>query len=203
MAILRIFEPIGIVFNEDLPPLNAVTRFILRRQCRREIEPFVLGYLFDRFPRLKSLVHEPWQKWDRVAQELIYDEEHLKLLESHFPPTLKQISMFEETNEVYNELLRRRLPMIGPDAIRVASPAVGAALEKRSLNCEKLSVAFIVGAKDFLQSYQRHWVWKHMRVLIVTSRILTCTADLKEITSLLRIAATAALSMPSLHTMVL
>ncbi|KAK1852462.1 hypothetical protein CCHR01_04907 [Colletotrichum chrysophilum] len=194
-ALLRIFEPVGILgFKESLPQVNAATRFILRRQCRRNIVPPALRSIFDALPRLQSLTFEPWQFWNKWEQTLI---------ESHLPQTLQQISVFEETNEGYVSLLQHgQLFIHRPDRVRVTSPAVNAAFAKRSLNLEKLSVAFMVEASDFFQSCQQDWVWSHMRSLTLTSRMLTQTRSL-EIQTLLENAATTALSMPHLHTMVI
>ncbi|KAK2736570.1 hypothetical protein CKAH01_07770 [Colletotrichum kahawae] len=190
-------------FRESLPQVKAATRFILRRQCRRNLEPAALGYIFDALPRLQLLIFEPWQSWDRLEQEFIWDRQYLSLIESNLPQTLKQISVFEETNEDYITLLRRGQQMFPkPDIIRVTSPTVSASFAKRSLRLEKLSVAFMVEAADFFRSCQRDWVWSHMRSLTLTSRILTQTNSLA-IQNLLENAATTALSMPNLHTMVI
>ncbi|KZL68015.1 hypothetical protein CT0861_12159 [Colletotrichum tofieldiae] len=62
MAILRIFSPLSFKF-QDVPQVKAVTHFIIRRQCRRQIKPKVLGSIFDKLPRLQSLVYEPWRSW--------------------------------------------------------------------------------------------------------------------------------------------
>ncbi|TIC95507.1 hypothetical protein CH35J_008962 [Colletotrichum higginsianum] len=203
-AILRIFSEIDLNFREELPRVKAVTRFAIRRQCRRQFSPRTLGYLFDRLPRLRSLVYEPWQ-WYKRAPTYHYDNEYEKLIESHLPQSLKHLSLFEETNERYIALIREGfLPHgFGPDSIRVASPAVGAALAERSLSLETLSATFIVEARDFFQSCRPDWVWEDLTSLVLTSRMLTSAASHEDVTELLRSAAAAALSMPRLHTMVL
>ncbi|KAK1689293.1 hypothetical protein BDP55DRAFT_545700 [Colletotrichum godetiae] len=201
-ALLRIFEPLYFKFKEGLPQVKAVTRFILRRQCRRQIEPQVLGSLFDKLPRLQSLIYEPWQSWDKIAQGFLWDSEYLKLIESHLPKALKKISVFEETNEEYITSFQPTLPTTAPDIIRVTSPTVSAAFAQRSLSLEQLSVTFMIEASDFFRSCQQGWVWSHMRFLTLTSRILTQTENLK-IENLLRTAAITALSIPHLHTMVI
>ncbi|KAI3535884.1 hypothetical protein CABS01_00789 [Colletotrichum abscissum] len=198
----RIFQPLHLTFKEGLPQVKAITRFVLRRQCRRWIEPRVLGFLFDKLPRLQSLIYEPWQSLDKMAQDLIWDSEYLRLIESHLPKALKKISVFEETNEEYITSFRPISPITAPDIIRITSPTVSAAFAKRSLSLEQLSVTFLIEASDFFQSRQKDWVWSHMRFLTLTSRILTQTENLR-IENLLRNAATTALSIPHLHTMVL
>ncbi|TQN65782.1 hypothetical protein CSHISOI_09630, partial [Colletotrichum shisoi] len=203
-AILRMFSEIDLGFREELPRVHAVTRFAIRRQCRRQFSPRTLGYLFDRLPRLRSLVYEPW-KWYKRAPTYHYDDEYEKLIESHLPQSLKHLSIFEETNERYIALIREAfLPHgLGPDWVRTPSPAVGAALAERSLGLETLSATFIVEARDFFQSRRPDWVWEGLTSLVLTSRMLTSAANREDVTGLLRSAAAAALSMPRLHTMVL
>ncbi|WDK09169.1 hypothetical protein CGRA01v4_00447 [Colletotrichum graminicola] len=189
-AIRRIFEPLDFKIREDLPRVNAVTRFILRRQCRRQIEPQLLGSLFDKLPRLQSLIYEPWQSWDSFAQG------YLNLVESHLPHTVKKISVFEDTNEKYITLFQP-----GSDTVRVTSPAVSAAFAKRSLGLEQLSVAFMVDASDFFQSCQQDWIWINMRSLTLTSRLTQ--RESHKVMRLLNSAAKTALSIPHLHTLVM
>ncbi|KAG7048063.1 Oxoglutarate iron-dependent oxygenase, partial [Colletotrichum scovillei] len=156
-AFLRMFQPLYLTFKEGLPQVKAVTRFVLRRQCRRKIQPKVLGSLLDKLPRLQSLIYEPWQSWDKTAQDFIWDFEYVKLIESHLPKALKRISVFEETNEAYITSFRPTIPHTAPDVIRVASPAVSAAFAKRSLSLEQLSVTFMIEASDFFRSCQQDW----------------------------------------------
>lgn len=73
-AILRIFEPIDPKFTDDLPSVHVITKFVLRRQCRRQFNVGALGRLFNRLPRLETLIYEPWQRWDGLAQTLICDK---------------------------------------------------------------------------------------------------------------------------------
>lgn len=56
-----------------LPQVKAVTRFMFPRQCQREIDPQGLKPLIYALPRLKSLIYEPWQKWDSLAQKMVRD----------------------------------------------------------------------------------------------------------------------------------
>ncbi|KAK2055930.1 hypothetical protein LY76DRAFT_519398 [Colletotrichum caudatum] len=188
MAISRIFSPLSFKFP-DVPQVKAVTHFVIRRQCRRQIEPKVLGYIFDKLPQLKSLVYEPWRSWTSHLQ-YSWDLE-----------TVEYISLFEETNEAY-VAVSQKSPFDPPESIRAASSAVSAAFAKRSLGFTQLSVSSLVEASDFFSSCKQGWVWRHLKSLILTSRKLTRTENL-ETTVLLRTAAKTALSMPQLRTMVL
>lgn len=72
-AMLRLFEKIDLRFKEELPEVHAVTKLVLRRQCRRRFVPRALWALLDKLPRLKHIVYEPWRVLDRTVQELQYD----------------------------------------------------------------------------------------------------------------------------------
>jgi hypothetical protein len=58
-AILRLYEEVRLNFKEELPKVDAVTHFVLRRQCRRRFAPRTLGLLLDKPPRLECLVYKP------------------------------------------------------------------------------------------------------------------------------------------------
>lgn len=74
VGLLRIFGPLySLKFRESLPQVKVATQFMLRRQCRRNLEPTALGALFDALPRLQSLILEPWQVWDAFKQKRIWD----------------------------------------------------------------------------------------------------------------------------------
>lgn len=63
-ALRRPFEPSFINFKKDaqeLPLVHVVTKFILRRQCRRHFDPLALSHLWSKLPRLDEICYEPWQ----------------------------------------------------------------------------------------------------------------------------------------------
>lgn len=70
-SISRIFEPIYPKFTDDLPSVHAVTKFVLRRQCRRQFELGALERLLNKLPRLESLIYEPWERWNVGIQKSI------------------------------------------------------------------------------------------------------------------------------------
>lgn len=69
-ALRRPFEPSEPKFQEELPPVQAVTKFLLRRQCRRQLNPLTLSYLWSKLPRLEEIMYEPWQLSEVVSQDL-------------------------------------------------------------------------------------------------------------------------------------
>lgn len=62
-AILRLFSTFCVCLPKSLPEVRAVTRLVIRRQLRRRILPAALRRLWERLPRLESLVYEPWRGW--------------------------------------------------------------------------------------------------------------------------------------------
>ncbi|KAF3809063.1 hypothetical protein GCG54_00011259 [Colletotrichum gloeosporioides] len=190
-SISRIFEPIYPKFTDDLPSVHAVTKFVLRRHCRRQFELGALERLLNRLPCLESLIYEPWERWNVWIQKL------------HLPSTLKSVSLFEETSEPYAKIFDESYPSFGYGMPRVASRVVSSAVATRSLNLEHLSAAFIVEARDFFKSCQPSWVWEHLQSLVLTSDTLSHKAKLEDVFNLLQNAAKAALSMPRLHTLTL
>ncbi|CAI0642978.1 unnamed protein product [Colletotrichum noveboracense] len=183
----------------DVPLVKAVTKFIFRRQCRRQIDPKALGYLFNRLPRLQSVVYEPWQ---RSGQVLIVDSLDLDTIKYHLPRSLKRVSIFENTDKCILKAHRWLKPLTS-GVWRSELPILGRIFAKRSLDFEKLSVAFLIDSNDFFQSCQQEWIWEHLSLLCLTARTLTQTNHPDVISSTLKSAAAAALSMPCLHTMTL
>ena len=60
-AILRLFSPLCLSLPRDLPEVHAVTGFVIRRQLRHELFPEVLKALWEKLPRLESIVYELWR----------------------------------------------------------------------------------------------------------------------------------------------
>lgn len=65
LAILRLFSPLCFSLPESLPEVHVVTGFVIRRQLRRHFSPAALRLLWERLPRLESIVYEPWRVWRR------------------------------------------------------------------------------------------------------------------------------------------
>jgi hypothetical protein len=63
-AILRLFESILLHFPKELPQVNAVTCFIIRRQLRRWFSPQSFSVILGKLCCLEQLVYEPWRAWD-------------------------------------------------------------------------------------------------------------------------------------------
>ncbi|EFQ93346.1 hypothetical protein PTT_09316 [Pyrenophora teres f. teres 0-1] len=60
-AISRLFSPLCLNVPQNLPAVHAVTGFCIRRQLRHQLFPEVLKALWEKLPRLESIVHELWR----------------------------------------------------------------------------------------------------------------------------------------------
>ncbi|KAF6813988.1 hypothetical protein CPLU01_14507 [Colletotrichum plurivorum] len=191
----------------NIPRLPMVDRLEIRRQTRRPFEPHLLENLVNQLPELKSFTYELWQKWHVQAQQAA-DRHHVRFFGLGLPRKLRELSVFEETNEAFASVFVEGYvgsPPL-PNGIRMASPQVGAAFATLSLLLEKLSVAFMIEAWDFFSAYQPGWVWDNLTSLVLTSRRLIKPENNQEVDDMERLlssAAEVALSMPVLKTMVI
>jgi hypothetical protein len=127
------------------------------------------------------------------------------MISQRLPASIKKVIIFEDFNEKYLDLLQlSRGPELYliPDRVRVPTPAVGAVFAARSRQLEHLSVAFLIGARDFFNNCQSHWQWNSLRSLYLTSWTISKTTA-HDTSRLLRRAAQIALNMPILERMVL
>ncbi|KAH7276128.1 hypothetical protein B0J15DRAFT_541102 [Fusarium solani] len=164
--------------------------------------PKAVSRLFGSFPRLGTLVWEPWRKWDTGCfQREFWDKRYDKCINQILPTSLERVSVFEDLNEGY---AHRLLLMWGPmaNSMRIASPFLGSAFSSRSIQQEELSVSFMVDAEHFFQACQPEWRCKQLRSLALTSRSMTPLRE-EEVTNLLLKASNAAMLMPKLQTMIL
>ena len=60
-AILRLFSPLCLNMPKNIPEVRAVTGFVIRRRLRHELLPQVLKALWEKLPRLESIVYELWR----------------------------------------------------------------------------------------------------------------------------------------------
>ncbi|KAF5723835.1 f-box domain-containing protein [Fusarium mundagurra] len=185
---------------EGLPSVHAVTKFVLRRQCRQQFSPGVLSYLWVRLPNLKEISYEPWQSHLTVAQDHS-DEGTLKSL----PVTVNKITIFEDFNENFLDLyaLRRGiLSDMNPPRVRLPKPSLGAAFAAKSQKLHCISVAFMIDARHFFKACQLDWHWPHLQSLTLTARGIF-KANACQTNRLLKAAAQFALNTPQLQVLTL
>jgi hypothetical protein len=68
-SILRLFEMVLLLFPKELPRVNAVTCFIIRRQFRRCLFPHSLSVILKKLCCLERLIYEPWRAWDSNSEK--------------------------------------------------------------------------------------------------------------------------------------
>lgn len=124
------------------------------------------------------------------------------LLDENFPKTLKRISLFEDFNEDYIQIVRREMSV---SSLRIQSPGLVEVFAARSLDLEQLYVSYMLDAWHFFLACRQDWAWYSLQSLVLTSSVLTREDphDGSAMGSLLITAAKVALRMPVLHTMVL
>ncbi|KAL7939164.1 hypothetical protein V8C35DRAFT_1856 [Trichoderma chlorosporum] len=199
-AVARIFGgSVHIRFYQNLPQLNLVTKFVMKRHTRRRISSFTLHQILSRFPRLEHLIYEPWQQSLDTVQDLV-DAGYVNLIKGSLPKGLKHVTLLEDQQ---NGQAGFSVPSDSAQTAptRTPNPFVGAALAKRSLEFESLSASFLVEANDFFRAYRREWTWAALRSLTLTSQYLDSKRSPDEINGMLTAAGDAALAMPRLRTM--
>ncbi|EWY89994.1 hypothetical protein FOYG_07632 [Fusarium oxysporum NRRL 32931] len=188
---------------EGLPSVYAVTKFVLRRQCRQQFSAGTLSYLWAKLPSLEEIRYEPWQSHLTIAQDHS-DKDFIHTVNS-LPKTVKKITIFEDFNENFLELYalgRGYLLDVNPPRVRLPDPALGAAFAAQSQKLEHISVAFMVDARHFFEACQPDWQWPHLQSLTLTAREIA-KANAHQTNKLLKAAAQFALNTPELQVLTL
>ncbi|KZL77592.1 hypothetical protein CT0861_12084 [Colletotrichum tofieldiae] len=186
-AIPRLFGMIDLRFREELPQVDGVTCFIIRRQLRRCLFPRTLKLILNKLCRLEHLIYEPWRAWEcgwRVLNDRVFED-----FSDNLAVALGNAAQLPWQLQV--------------DGNRIVDPRIGAAFAPRSLDLEQLSVSYMVNAEDFLQACMPTWTWQRLQSLALTSQLLRQTGSRLKIDALLYKAGITALQMPRLHTLVL
>ncbi|KAF3358823.1 hypothetical protein VdG1_02735 [Verticillium dahliae VDG1] len=123
------------------------------------------------------------------------------------PATVKTLTVFEDFNEEFAVILARNNGVAWHSCVaryRIADPGLGAIFASQSRKLERLSVSFLVDAKDFFDScVKQHGTWRHLETLALTVRLFQQETPHQEINDLLLKASEIAVRMPKLRTMVL
>ncbi|KAL7795950.1 hypothetical protein V8C37DRAFT_408451 [Trichoderma ceciliae] len=149
IAILRLFNTTDSFFLGELPRVNAVTSFVIRRQLRRWLFPMTLQLLLDKMPCLDSMVYEPWRAWHYFNDDL-------------------SAALNNDQSQWHNV-----------DALRVPDPRIGEVFASKSLDLEQLSASYMIDAEHFFQKSQPSWTWHQSQSLSLTSQLLRPTASRK------------------------
>ncbi|KAF5614933.1 uncharacterized protein FTJAE_13543 [Fusarium tjaetaba] len=204
----RLFGPIDTRYAPNLrriPEVNAVTRFMIRRQFRHSFEPWELEYILSRFSRLTDFIYEPWP----FEYTSIYlDPWQRAFISTGMPETLKRLTIFQDSKQYLTEraLQDGNYVSISPeDMSEFDFVGITKSTAQTSLTLDELSVSFYVDAMNFFKACEEEWTWDHLKSLSLTSSLLfrSIKGQDQRIDSLLITAAKFLLRMPNLTTMVL
>ncbi|KAG6022583.1 hypothetical protein E4U41_002229 [Claviceps citrina] len=198
-------------FSRFLPKVNAVTGFVVRRQCRRRLPPWSLELMLQRLPRLKSFTYETWRARSKHDQEDYDGETMLNLQNIRRLHGLTRISIFEDFNQHYmsqqlpfgysSAMVLRGCPPVRFESLWLARTFARATVALKYL--EHLSVAYMIDASTFFRYCLPTWTWESLRFLSLTSKQLRVGIEADEVSLLLTRAASAAIGMPNLDRMLI
>ncbi|KAM0205772.1 hypothetical protein ACHAQI_008773 [Fusarium lateritium] len=204
----RPFETCAI-YLRDLPMVDAVTKFLIRRQCRRQFNPDVLFRIWKRLPCLEHIMHEAWRPWGNVSWYAWDDYFGKALCHDLLLSSVKRITVFEDFNSQHQFLLKQHrlmnqmlegVPLNSEEwTVRSGGRSLAESFAKKSKDLEHLSVAFVIDAVHFFDACEPEWRWDELRSLTLTSKSLSKGMQPGQVHPLLQAAARAALGMPKLE----
>ncbi|KAF4339333.1 f-box domain protein [Fusarium beomiforme] len=211
-ALRRPFGMSTLRFRDGLPFVQAVNKFVLRRQCRQQLDAGALSDLLFKFPNLEEIVYEPWlSHWQftQPMRDISFMKGYASLI-NRLRKGVKKVAIFEDFNENYLDLfaLNRSWGSLwhNPKRVRVIETKIARelnqALALRGQKLEHLSVAFMVEARHFFEVCQPGWQWPQLQTLTLTSREMAKTKGTRT-NQLLMTAAHFSLSIPELKTLTL
>lgn len=228
----RPFEVLRVT-PSDLPVVRAVTKFLIRRQCRRQLDSNALSNIWRKLPSLGHIMHESWRPggnvslygWDFGKIEKICRVSMFLLLtwlliaygralcHESLPTSVKRITVFEDFNSQYQFLLKKYtvfnqvnqgVPVNpGQGTVRTGGRALAGFFAKKSMQLKHLSVAFVIDAADFFRACDPEWRWNELRSLTLTAKALVRETQPGETYQQLQAAARVALGMPKLESLTL
>ncbi|KAM0245943.1 hypothetical protein ACHAP5_005096 [Fusarium lateritium] len=189
-SLRRPFETCAI-YPLNLPMVGAVTKFLIRRQCRRQFNPDVLFHIWKSLPCLEHIMHEAWRPWGNISWITVFED-----FNSQHQLLLKQ-------QRLMNQVLEG-VPLNSDQwTVRSGGPSLAGSFAKKSKDLEHLSVAFVIDAVHFFDVCEPEWRWDELRSLTLTSKALSKGMQPGQVHRLLQAAARAALGMPKLESLTL
>ncbi|KAH7170239.1 hypothetical protein EDB81DRAFT_156790 [Dactylonectria macrodidyma] len=202
-AMSRLFAPICLSLPESIPEVHAVTRLVIRRECRRQIIPPVLRLLLQKLPRLQTIVYEPWRACRRTWK-IACDKEFASVIQDALPSHVEMLSIFEDPNsELVSAMHRDPLFEQVIDDNMTAGAELVRALVLRSCDLKHLSISFMVDARQFLDSLQSTHCCHKLRSLTLTASILKRESESRRIASFLSDASSFPQEMKQLERLIL
>ncbi|UPL01585.1 hypothetical protein LCI18_012519 [Fusarium solani-melongenae] len=216
----RLFAPICLSLPESIPEVHAVTRLVIRRECRRQIIPPVLRLLLQKLPRLQTMVYEPWRACRRtwkiacdkgMLRYQLFDRrpihlfaEFASVIQDALPSHVEMLSIFEDPNsELVSAMHRDPLFQQVIDDNMTAGAELVRALVLRSCDLKHLSIFFMVDARPFLDSLQSTHCCHKLRSLTLTASILKRESQSRRIASFLNDASSFPQEMKQLERLIL
>ncbi|CVK97033.1 uncharacterized protein FMAN_11277 [Fusarium mangiferae] len=191
-----------------VPEVNAVTRFMIRRQFRHHLRPQEFKNILSRFSRLTDVVYEPWPEEYASLYPDLWD---LALIGAHMSNTLKRVILFQDSKQYLTEsvlqIIQEYGVLLDPLGFESESdlPDNTKSIAQASLRLDELSVSFFIDAMNFFKACEKEWTWDQLQSLSLTSSLLfqSINGQKQRIDNLLIAAARLVLRMPNLTTMVL
>ncbi|KAF5626565.1 hypothetical protein F52700_8627 [Fusarium sp. NRRL 52700] len=204
----RLFGPINLLNYDpnseivNIPKVNAVTRFMIRRQFRHYLDSVDFRCLLYTFSRVTEIIYELWPQEYTTASWY----EQMPLIARDPPETLKRVILFQDSKQYLTESALQNQDyeaslLFMKDKLEPNLPDNSERIAQTSLKLNELSVSFLFDAMNFFEACEEEWTWHQLESLSLTSNLLF--RSIQHINSLLIAAAKLVLRMPNLTTMVL
>ncbi|KAF0317267.1 nad binding rossmann fold-containing protein [Colletotrichum asianum] len=131
--------------NEDMVPVPALQAREVLRILKSVAEDRLILKLWD----IYSIGFRGYNQWSMNP-----GRDHLDTIKYHLPRSLKRVSIFENTDKCILKAHRWLKPLTS-GVWRSELPILGCIFAKRSLDFEKLSIAFLIDSNDFFQSISK------------------------------------------------
>ncbi|KAL4878076.1 hypothetical protein BJY04DRAFT_221433 [Aspergillus karnatakaensis] len=205
-----LFQPIDVWSGPErrLDRVDAITGFVLRRQCRRQFSQDSLTMSFNALPRLPEIHYEPWRTMGKTWDSS-YATRRANTIQC-LPSTVRKLTIFEEWYGYQSKAVQKigqtdyvPTELSTSKEIETAEKQLGSELAHRSLEFEHLSLSFFTTGSAFFRGVKPGSTWPRLESLMLTSTCLSDGAKDYKREKLLKGAARVALRMPQLRLFVL
>ncbi|KAK6951077.1 hypothetical protein Daesc_007606 [Daldinia eschscholtzii] len=185
--------------TDDVPKVDIVTKFLLRRQYYCHMSPDRIAQIFERLTGLEQIIYEPPERIDGTTNPR-QGKRHWLLSDHSLPQTLRRLTIFEDPFKYNGTTIQTQTSSTN-------SPQLATALARESRNLEHLSASFVVDAKDFFRPFwpltlaPANRSWDNLETIALTSSLLNPDQPPEEVNDLLHAAGMAARNMPALRVM--
>ncbi|CAG7563916.1 unnamed protein product [Fusarium equiseti] len=185
--------PIG--HDWELPPVTAVSKFLIRRQQLRGICPTALNTILSSLEGVQDIHIERW-RCHNLFEESHWCHSARIPFAMELPRSTKSLSIYGETNTAIHGWKNKEVNFI----------SFAKALRQYTNFLEHLSISHMIDAREFFRPFSSAneeatsslREWPNLRTLSLTSDVFK-TGTEEEITSFLCTAARAARKMPRLQ----